>query len=62
MKQLNTAQQLLQSFGGVGEIMASGWYVDRTTQPKPLRKKDKTYYGNTLMAFFDQKRKDAKAA
>lgn len=62
MNQLNTAQRLLVSLGGIGEIMASGWYADRTTQPKPRRKQDKSYYGATLMAHFDQKRKDAKAA
>jgi len=60
MKQLNTAQQLLQSLGGVGEIMASGWYVDRTTQPKK-RQKNKVHYGNTLMSVFDIKRKELKA-
>ena len=60
MNQLNTAQRLLLSLGGMGQLMSSGWYADRTTPAKPRRKKDKTYYGATLMAFFDQKRKDAK--
>jgi hypothetical protein len=59
MNPLNTAQKILESFGGTGVIMASGWYVDRTTQPKP-RSKNKVSYGKTLMSVFDIKRKELK--
>lgn len=60
MQSLNTAQKLLQSLGGVGHIMAIGYYVDRTTMPKNQRDRKengkrikKVSYGASIMAQFD---------